>query len=170
MSKNSKIVSFIVLLGALGVLIFYTIFPPKYDTKKYDKNMFSNAPDNTMTAAKQKFAQKRRHDTRIMILDDGTASLGDFIFNSGGNTKIVANISLKFKNSKDGWFNGNDAEEEIVKRGLVLRSAVIDTMMDNHGVQINDKMIKNKILDNVNYYLSDATATELYFNKFIIQH
>ena len=165
---TKTLIVFILLIMAFGVFA-YAMYPLK-SSKKYDKNMFTNAPDNTMTKGKQKMAQTRRHDTKIRILSNNMASMGDFIFNSGGNTKIVANISLKFQNSKDGWFNGGDAKNEIVKRGVILRSAIIDTMMDNHGQKSNDERIKAQLLDNINYHLSDATATEIYFNKFIIQY
>ena len=168
--KNIKLLSFTVIIGVVATVSLLSFGSKNYDDKKYDKNMFSNSPDVTMTKGKQRMAQKRRHNTKIEILSDNTASMGDFIFNSGGNTKIVANISLKFQNSKDGWFNSNDAKKEIVKRGVILRSAIIDTMMDNHGLKTNDDKIKTKLLDNINYYLSDAIATEIYFNKFIVQY
>jgi len=167
--KITKTLIVLMLLIMVFGIFAYVIYPLK-SSKKYDKNMFSNAPDNTMTEGKQKMAQTRRHNTKIRILNDNMASMGDFIFNSGGNTKIVANISLKFKNSKDGWFNSGDAKNEIVKRGVILRSAIIDTMMDNHGQRSNDDEIKAQLLDNINYHLSDATATEIYFNKFIVQY
>ncbi len=98
------------------------------------------------------------------------ANLGDFTFNSGGRTKIVANISLKFKNSKDSFFSSGSAKEEIQKRGVILRNAIIDTMMDNHGVKTNSDKIKNELLHNINSQLSQATATDIYFNQFIVQH
>lgn len=168
--KTTKTLTLLMVLILAGIVI-YALYPISLrPSDKYDKNMFSNAPDNTMTRGKQKFAQKRRHNTKVTIINDNTANMGDFVFNSGGNTKIIANISLKFKNTKNGWFNGDDAEKEILKRGVILRSAIIDTMMDNHGQKVNDAEIKAKLLENINYNLSDATATELYFNKFIVQY
>ncbi len=168
--KTIKLLSFTLTLAIVAIIGIISLSSKSYSSKKYDKNMFSNSPDVKMTKGKQKFAQTRRHDTKVTILNDNTASMGDFIFNSGGNTKIVANISLKFKNSKKGWFNGDDAKQEIIKRGVILRSAIIDTMMDNHGQKTNDDKIKAKLLESINYNLSDATATEIYFNKFIVQY
>lgn len=166
-----KIISYITALIVIATIALFAFFPSDYGApKKYKKNMFSNGPDDRMTKGKQKFAQKRRHSTKVTVVSDDTADMGDFIFNSGGNTKIVANISLKFKNTKDSWFNDSDGKEEIIKRGVILRSAIIDTMMENHGQKSNDDKIKAKLLENINYHLSDATATEIYFNKFIVQY
>lgn len=171
MSKKAiKVISFTIIILTVVAVGILSMSQSNHSTIKYEKNMFSNGPNNTMTKGKQKMAQSRRHDTKIRILSDDTASMGDFTFNSGGNTKIVANISLKFKNTDKGWFNGSDAKEEIIKRGVILRSAIIDTMMDNHGQKTNDDKIKYQLLDNINQNLSDATATEIYFNKFIVQY
>lgn len=169
--KLIKFITITILLGLITTFVIFAVYPANYSApKKYDDNVFSSGSAVKMTKGKQKMAQKRRHNTKVSIINDDTASLGDFIFNSGGNTKIVANISLKFKNSKDGWFNGDDGKNEIIKRGVILRSAIIDTMMENHGLKTNNNRIKEKLLDNINYHLSDATATELYFNKFIVQY
>ena len=170
-NKSVKIITFAIIFGVLAAIVIFAVYPAKYSApKKYNESMFSQGSAVKMTKGKQKMARRRRHDTKVRILNDNTASMGDFIFNSGGNTKIVANISLKFKNSKDGWLNSSEGKEEIVKRGVILRSAIIDTMMDNHGLKTNDDRIKAKLLDNINYHLSDATATEIYFNKFIVQY
>lgn len=171
MKTITKIISILILLGLLIALIIFTIYPTKYATPdKYKNNVFSGGSLPTMTKEKQKFAQKLRHDAKVRVTSDTTASLGDFIFNSGGKTKIVANISIKFQNSKDDWFNSDSAKNEISKRGTLLRSAIIDTMMDNHGIKTNNDRIKTQLLENINYNLSDATATEIYFNKFIVQY
>ena len=169
--KSIKIITYLIIISVVLFVALFAFFPADYGApKKYKKNMFSNGPDSTMTKGKQKYAQSRRQNTKVTISSDDTANLGDFIFNSGGTTKIVANISLKFKNTKDGWFNGSDGKEEILKRGVILRSAIIDTMMENHGQKVNDERIKAQLLDNINYNLSDATATEIYFNKFMVQY
>lgn len=168
MNTFSRIITAIALLAILIFVILFLIDPSQFGEKKrYKENVFTS--DKTdMTKGKQKLAQSRRHDKTVRIISDTMASLGDFTFNSGGNTKIIANISLKFKKTKEGWFTA-DAKEEIKKRGTLLRSAVIDTMMDNHGVKSNDDRLKAQLIENINSNLSDATATEIYFNKFIVQ-
>lgn len=170
MNNASKIITLIILIAISIAAIVFIISPSSFSAeKRYKENVFTTDMTD-MTKGKQKLAQSRRHDTQVRIISNSMASLGDFTFNSGGNTKIIANISLKFKNTKDGWFNSDDAKNEISKRGTILRSSVIDTMMDNHGVKSNNDKLKAQLLKNINYNLSDATATEIYFNKFIVQH
>ena len=168
--KTIKISIILVILVILVTIGAFVINPSKYsNNKKYEKNIFGSSKP-TMTKAKQDFAQKRRHDTKVRIKSNTMASMGDFTFNSGGNTKIVANISLGFKNTEDSFFSSDDAKEEIKKRGVILRSVIIDTMMDNHGLRTNNDKIKSELLYNINSKLSDATATDIYFNQFIVQH
>ena len=170
MNSLSKIITLIATLSILIAIIMFAINPSSLSTeKRYKENVFTS--DKTdMTKGKQKLAQTRRHDKTVRIISDSMVSLGDFTFNSGGNTKVIANITLKFKSTKDGWLNSDDGKDEIKKRGTLLRSSVIDTMMDNHGVKSNNDKLKTQLLQNINNNLSEATATEIYFNKFIVQH
>ena len=97
------------------------------------------------------------------------ANLGDFTINIADGKKLIANISLKYKDHKESsWLSGSATEAEILKNGPVLRSAVVSAISGSNATMHNNKMKKN-IKDSLNKYLSNGEIEEVYFNKFIIQ-
>lgn len=98
------------------------------------------------------------------------ANLGDFTMNISGDRKLTANISLKYKNKKsNNWLNDNNVEDEIMGKGDVLRSAVINVISNSKNARVTNKDMKKELIKNMNKYLSDGKIEEVYYNRFIIQ-
>ena len=97
------------------------------------------------------------------------ANLGDFSMNVNGGKILTANISLKYKDKpSSSFFSSNDTKAEIIQKGAILRSAVINAIHGSHTTANSDK-IKDEIKHNLNQHLSEGEVEEVYFNKFIIQ-
>ncbi len=113
------------------------------------------------------------YNTRISInKDSNIANLGDFTFNVSNKKMLIANISLKYKSNKQStkWSdNTEEIQQEIMKKGTILRDAVIDTMIGSYDTNANSKRMKREIKRNINKKLSEGEIEEVYFNKFIFQ-
>jgi len=136
----------------------------KYDKKSGDKS-FSNmvAPGRT---------DRSRHDQSVKLEGNSRANLGDFNFNIAGDKTLVANISLKYKSTKEekDWFgDSNDIEDEIIKKSVLLRDATINTMIGNKRATINSEKIRRELKKSINENLTCGEVEEVYFNKFLIQ-
>ena len=161
-----KVVAILIVL----LLLAYGISKSEFNNiKKYDEPDTTTYKSNQpMSKQKIKFANKRRFSTKVVLNSDKMANLGDFELNIKGNKKLVMNMSLEFKNHKsDSWFNSNDIKKEIIKKGVVLRSTVIDTLSHYDNVNINNPKMQESIIENLNNYLSDGEIKKIYFNKYI---
>jgi flagellar basal body-associated protein FliL len=142
--------------------------------KKYDEqdNSLSNVRAEMRSPSKQKLkiAKERYYSKMVKVQSSTMANLGDFTMNISGDRKLVTNISLKYKNNEDdSWLGDNKAEEEIINKGDVLRSAVINAISGSENVRVSNSRMKKDLVENINKYLSDGEVEEVYFNKFIIQ-
>jgi len=158
------VVSLIILL-----LLAYGVSKSDFNNiQKYDADDDSKKIDLPMSKQKIKHAQKLRFSTKVVVNSDTMANLGDFELNIKGGKKLVMNMSMKFKNNKkDSWLSSNDAKNEIIKKGVVLRSSVIDTLSHYNNVDINNDKMQKSLIQNMNNYLSDGEIEKIYFNKYI---
>ena len=163
----------LIVLVLLGIaIIIYGVSTSDFSKlKKYDEQdsviSTKNAPPPSK--AKQKYAKTLYYSTKVQITGDEMANLGDFSMNVNGGKILTANISLKYKDKKNSsFFSSNDTQAEIIQKGAILRSAVINAIHGSHTTINNDK-IKDEIRHNLNNHLSEGEIEEVYFNKFIIQ-
>ena len=159
-----------VVIGLIILLLLaYGVSTSSFnDIKKYDAEDDKRI-EMPMSKQKLKRAQERRFTTQVKISDsENIASLGDFELNIVGNKKLVANISLSFKShKKDGWLDSKDVKQEIVTKGVVLRSSVIDTLSHFNNINVNNDKMKEQLINNMNDYLSEGEVKEVYFNEYI---
>ena len=159
------IVVFIILL-----LLAYGVSKSDFNNiKKYDEKDDSQRTELPMSKQKSKSAQERRFSTKVVISGGDLANLGDFELNIQGGKKLVMNMSLKFKdnNKNKGWFSSSDVKQEIVTKGVVLRSTVIDTLSHYNNVDINNEKMQESLIQNMNNYLSEGEVEQIYFNKYL---
>lgn len=139
----------------------------KYDSEDSVRSSISQAPPSSV---KRAIAKERFYTTKVKIKDGSMASLGDFTLNISGDRKLTANISLKFKENKgNSWMSGKSVEQEILNKGDVLRSAVINIISNDESATVSNKRMKEELVKSMNKYLSNGEIEEVYFNKFIIQ-
>lgn len=170
--KITKIVIAIAVIIGLIISIIIGVKNSDFSNiKKYDQP--DKAPERIeipISDSKKKFAKARYYTTQVTVSRDGdTASLGDFTMNVANNKKLIANISLKFKQRDDaGWFE-TDASTEIMEKGIILRDATIDTLTNITNVNMENEEIKANLKQNLNSKLKGGEIEEIYFNKFIVQ-
>ena len=117
-----------------------------------------------MTKAKQHIASQRKYSVAIEEQDNGMLNLGDFTMNLSDGSKLVANISVDYKNNN--YFSSE--KEDMISKSGVLRNAVIKAIQGSNIHRNNDD-VKEKIKENLNKYLTDGEVKHIYFNRFIIQ-
>jgi len=108
----------------------------------------------------------------VSIGSDSKANLGDFVFNISGDRKLIANISVKYKpiENEDSWFsNSDEIKHEIIKKGVILRDATINTMLGYSTANANNEKMREKLKETLNKTLTTCEIEEVYFNQFIIQ-
>jgi len=163
-----KAIQIVVTLIVLLLLAYGVSKSDFNNIKKYDESDDSNKLEVPMSEEKRKMAQGRRFSTKVVINSNTMANLGDFELNIQGGKKLIMNMSLEFKNNnQNSWLNSNDAKEEIIKKGVVLRSSVIDTLSHYNNVDINNKKMQESLIKNMNDYLSKGEIKEIYFNKYL---
>ncbi|WP_373002525.1 flagellar basal body-associated protein FliL [Sulfurimonas sp.] len=173
--KVVKILIGIIITLIIVLLLAYGVSKSDFNNlKKYDENdnSISDVRSRMKSPSKQKekMAEERYYTTKVRIKDGGMASLGDFTVNISGGRKLTANISLKFKEKKsNSWLGGNSVEDEIVAKGDILRSAVINTISGSKNASVANNLMKKQLVNNINNYLADGEVEEVYFNKFIVQ-
>lgn len=164
--QNTTIVV-VILIVILVVLL--GLNSSKYASiKKYD---IPSRNPNAIVSKKPSFLGYA-NEMEVTITNDNEANLGEFVFNIAGNRVLIANISVKYKKNKinTGWFNSDEnIKEEILKKGVILRDATIDTMLQNPTPAANSESMRKSIKKNLNKNLSSGKVEEVYFNKFIIQ-
>jgi len=169
--KIIKIMSMIILILLGAVVIILGIQESDFSNiKKYDDK--TNSARDIMSLSKQKRSNMQRHDRSVKIESDTIANLGDFNFNIADNKTLVANISLKYKSDSEnsGWFNNKDSVDvEIIKKSVLLRDAVINTMIGNDRATVNSERIRKELKKSINKNLTCGEVEEVYFNKFLIQ-
>jgi len=109
---------------------------------------------------------------KVSISSDSKANLGDFVFNISGDKKLIANISVKYKpvENDDSWFSDSDEiKHEIIKKGVILRDATINTMLGYSTASANNEKMREKLKETLNKTLTTCEIEEVYFNQFIIQ-
>ncbi|MDY0123694.1 flagellar basal body-associated FliL family protein [Sulfurimonas sp.] len=109
---------------------------------------------------------------KVSISSDSKANLGDFVFNISGDKKLIANIAIKYKPVKDenSWFSDSDEiKHEILKKGVILRDATINTLLGYSAANANNEQMREKLKETLNKNLSSCEIEEVYFNQFIIQ-
>ena len=158
----------VVITLIILLLLAYGVSKSDFNNiKKYDEIDDSKKIEIPSSKEKLKLAKKRRYSTKVSIGNDNMANLGDFELNIVGNKKLVMNMSMEFKNNqKSSWLSDN-VEDEIVKKGVVLRSAVIDTLSHYNNVNVNNNRMKEDLINNMNNYLSNGEIEEIYFNEYI---
>ena len=164
-----KAITVIIVLIVL-LLLAYGVSKSSFNNiKKYNETDDSKRLEMPMSDAKEKMAKERRFSTKVVITEgENMANLGDFEMNIQGNKKLTMNMSLKFKNTgKDNWFSSKDVKKEIVKKGVVLRSSVIDVLSHHNNTNVNNDKMKTSLINNMNKYLSDGEVEEVYFNEYI---
>jgi flagellar protein FliL len=174
---NKAIKTLIGIIVALIVvlLLAYGVSKSEFSNlKKYDEkdNSISDVRSRMQAPSKlkQKIAEERYYTTKVRIKGSGMANLGDFTVNIAGGRKLTANISLKFKEKKgNSWLSGNSVEDEIVAKGVILRSAVISTISGSRDASVANNLMKKELVNNINKNLSDGEVEEVYFNRFIVQ-
>jgi len=160
----------IVIVLIILLLLAYGISKSDFNNlKKYDEKDDSKITELPMSKQKLKHAKGRRFSTKVVINSDKMANLGDFELNIKGDKKLVMNMSLEFKNNQtdESWFFSKDVKKEILRKGVVLRSTVIDTLSHYNNVDINNPNMQEALIKNMNDYLSDGEIKEVYFNKYI---
>ena len=135
--------------------------------KKFDEKDTSIQGPSIM---KQKMAKELYYTTKVRIKTSGMANLGDFTLNVSQNRKLITNVSFKYKDRKsESWSLGRNIEDEIIDKGDVLRSVIINTISNTENVHIDNRRIKRELVDTMNSYLSNSEVEEVYFNRFLIQ-
>ena len=111
------------------------------------------------------------YSTSVSIGTSSIANLGDFTFNISSDKKLIANISIKYKqNGIASWFSDDEKiKNEIIKKGTILRDAVINTMIGNTDARADSKKMRTELKNSINSELVEGQIEEVYFNKFIIQ-
>lgn len=106
----------------------------------------------------------------VSIVNKNEINLGDFVFNVEEDKKLLANISIIYKPKNGTSFMGNSGDE-FIKKGVLLRDATINAMIESRNIEtnINNDRIKDKIKNKLNNILDNSAVEEVYFNKFIIQ-
>lgn len=169
--KRDIIKKAIIVVGSLIGLLLMTIGVLTSDFNKIKK--FDKKDKSARQLISSKLQYNQMHKTDIEIdSNNNTAHLGDFTFNVGEKNILIANISLKFKSNKNNkqWIgDGDDIEQEIVKKSTILKDAVIDTMIGNQYTSADSQGMKREIKRNINTKLSSGEVEEVYFNKFIFQ-
>ena len=156
----------VLLLLAYGVSKSDFTKIKKYDEK--DTSIIRSAAEPS--SVKRSIAKERYYTTKVRIKDGGMANLGDFTLNISGDRKLTANISLKYKDSKgNSWMVGKSVEEEILDKGDILRSIVVNTISNNTNANVSNQRMKKELAEGMNDYLSNGEIEEVYFNEFIIQ-
>ena len=160
-----RVIYAILVLLALA-LIAYGVSKSNFtNIKKYDEK---DKSPTTMTALKQKIAQKRHYSKKVEVIGDGMANLGDFHMNINGGKILTTNISLKYNNHDNGIFTLDKTKSEITQKGVILRNAVINAVHNSKYVNMQNNRIKTDIKNNLNKHLSNGQVEDIYFNKFII--
>jgi len=163
-----KAIAVVVVLITLLIVIYGVSTSEFANIKKYDKADDSPRMEIESSKEKLEFAKKRRYSSEVKMGTGDMANLGDFEVNVVGNRKLVMNMALKIKNNKDtGWFSSDITQKEIVKKGVVLRSTVIDTLSHYRNVDVNNPRMKEELIKNMNNYLSNGEVKEIYFNQYI---
>ncbi len=160
-----KIVATLIVL----LLLAYGISTSEFNNiKKYDESDDSKRLEIPSSKEKLKFAKEKRYSTKVRVEGENMANLGDFEMNIVGNKKLVMNMSMEFKDTKKSiWPFSKGVKNEIVKKGVVLRSAVIDTLSHYNNIDVNNENMKEDLIDTMNNYLSDGEIKEVYFNEYI---
>jgi flagellar basal body-associated protein FliL len=169
--KRDIIKKAIIVVSSLIGLLLMTVGVLTSDFNKIKK--FDKKDKSARQLISSKLQYNQLHKTDIEIdSNNNTANLGDFTFNVGEKNILIANISLKFKSNKNNkqWIgDGDDIEQEIVKKSTILKDAVIDTMIGNQYTSADSQGMKREIKRNINTKLSSGEIEEVYFNKFIFQ-
>ena len=171
----NKIVKTLIIFvsGAIILLLLaYGISQSDFSKiKKYDEtdNSSPRSRMNVHSELKDNIAKERRYSTKIKIKEGDMASLGDFTINISGGQILTTNISLKYKNKKSNSFlNMDSVEDEILKKGTILRNSVITIISHNKNATVANEKMKKELVENMNNYLSNGKIEEVYFNRFII--
>jgi len=173
--KAIRILIGIIVTLIVIMLLAYGVSKSDFSNiKKYDEkdNSISDIRSRMKAPSKLKvkIAEEKYYTTKVRIKEGGMANLGDFTVNISGNRRLTTNISLKFKEKKgNSWLSGNSVEDEIVAKGDVLRSAVINTISGSKNASVSNSLMKKELVNNINKYLADGEVEEVYFNRFIVQ-
>jgi len=167
MKKAFRIFIYTILTLIILALLAYGVSKSDFtNIKKYD----DGKDPNSATGFKTRAAQKRQYSREVKIESDNSANLGDFTISVSNRKKLIANISLTFKeNNKYDWLLGKSVNGEIVDKGDILRNSVIQTMSNSGYSNPNNENMKNRLKDNINKHLSNGQVEEVYFNRFILQ-
>jgi flagellar basal body-associated protein FliL len=161
--KSIKILIVLVITLIVLFLLAYGVSKSSfYNLKKYDEQ------DSSANNISRVFGED--YTRKVSIKGPDIANLGDFTVNISEDRKLIVNISFKFKNYKDNsWSTEEDVEQEILRKGDVLRSVIIDIITGSSNASVTNKIMKARIVKGMNKYLSKGEVKEIYFNKFITQ-
>lgn len=154
-----------ILIGILVLAALIALFTYAFITSDFSNlDKARNGPENKLKA---KMAKKRYYNTDVEISNDGVLNLGDFEINIGNGQKLIANISLKYKEAK-GWGISSGIDDELLSKGTILRHSVIESIMNKQESDVRSYRVKSSIMDNINANLSSTQVEEVYFNKLIV--
>ena len=156
-NKTKKMIITIIIL-IISIIIVVTISKSDFSNlKKYDKK---DSFDGT-SSFKNKMSSNRYYSKEVTILSDTEANLGDFTVNIANNKKLISNISIKLKKNKNSdWFSDNSLEEEIIKKGVILRHTVIKNLTGKN-INTNSKRIKKILKKKLNARITDGSIEEV---------
>ncbi len=161
MPKKTKNIIYIILT----IIIVITLAIYGYMTSEFSK--IKKYDNNIRDDIKSKIAKQRHYSTEAKIINDGILHLGHFEINIANNKKLIANISIKYNIPKSIWKNSK-AKKEMLKNGPVIRNIVIETILNKTSYEIISYRVKNKIINNINPYLTNTKIEAIYFNEFIV--
>ncbi|MCK9453792.1 MAG: flagellar basal body-associated FliL family protein [Sulfurimonas sp.] len=161
----------IMLISAIIIILLLVLGVLSSDftkLKKYD--IAGKSPRETILS--QLMPSSINNGMKVSVTGEGSANLGDFVFNISENKKLIANISIKYKptKKKNSWFSSsNEMQREILEKGVILRDATIDTMLGYTKASANNDTMRRKLKETLNKNLINSEVEEVYFNEFIIQ-
>ena len=132
----------IVLIGILLTIV--GVLTSEFNTiKKFDSG--GKSPRELMSRTISKAS--KQYNTQISVdTENNMANLGDFTFNIGKDKKLIANISFKYSANKDtNWFEDDDIKNEIMKKNIILRDTIINTMIEHTDISASSKRIKREL-------------------------
>lgn len=153
----------VILLLTLGVITSDYTKLKKYDVAdKSPREMVLKSIASSVSGS----------SSQVSVQNDHEANLGDFVFNITNNKVLIADISIRYapKPQSSSWLDGeSERRKEILKKGVILRDATIDTMLGYSTANANNEVMREKIRANLNKHLLNSEVQEVYFKKFIIQ-
>lgn len=164
--KTIKIISIIILILIVALLLIVAMKGSNYGSlKKYDT---ASKPKQMMGG----FTSSHVAKSKVTIVGDGVANLGEFTFSLSDDRWLEADISVKYRSHvrDNSLFGSSDKTgNELIVKSDILRDAAITTMLGDLVDTANSDKIKESLKETLNKKLYNGEIEEVYFNKFIIK-